>query len=113
MKGAMYLTENLPIQYKLSSFTQKNLELIEDHWEDTKKAISDSIKLISNYGVTDKNLVTRLPLLPIAQYLRNRIVPYLSSSTPSRSTRSDQYSEMAVFDDFEKCIRWIFGHHID
>lgn len=82
MKGAMYLTENLPIQYKLSSFTQKNLELIEDHWEDTKKAISDSIKLISNYGVTDKNLVTRLPLLPIAQYLRNKnSSTYLSSSS--------------------------------
>lgn len=82
MKGAMYLTENLPIQYKLSSFTQKNLELIENHWEDTKKAISDSIKLISNYGVTDKNLVTRLPLLPIAQYLRNKnSSTYLSSSS--------------------------------
>jgi Uncharacterized conserved protein len=82
MKGAMYLTENLPIQYKLSSFTQKNLELIEDHWEDTKKAISESIKLISNYGVTDKNLVTRLPLLPIAQYLRNKnSSTYLSSSS--------------------------------
>ena len=82
MKGAMYLTENLPIQYKLSSFTQKNLELIEDYWEDTKKAISDSIKLISNYGVTDKNLVTRLPLLPIAQYLRNKnSSTYLSSSS--------------------------------
>lgn len=82
MKGAMYLTKNLPIQYKLSSFTQKNLELIEDHWEDTRKAISDSIKLISNYGVTDKNLVTRLPLLPIAQYLRNKnSSTYLSSSS--------------------------------
>lgn len=82
MKGAMYLTENLPIQYKLSSFTQKNLELIEDHWEDTKKAISESIKLISNYGVTDKNLVTRLPLLPIAKYLRNKnSSTYLSSSS--------------------------------
>lgn len=72
MKGAMYLTENLPVQYKLSSFTQKNLELIEKYWDDTKSAISDSIRLISNYGITDKNLVTRLPLLPIAQYIKNK-----------------------------------------
>jgi len=81
MKGAMYLTENLPIQYKLSSFTQKNLELIEDYWDETKEAISESVKLINNYGITDKNLVTRLPLLPIAQYLRNKkSSSYLSSS---------------------------------
>jgi uncharacterized protein with ParB-like and HNH nuclease domain len=81
MKGAMYLTEDLPIQYKLSSFTQKNLELIEDHWDETKLAIENSIKLISNFGMMDKNLVSRLPLLPIAQYLRNKSNSlYLSSS---------------------------------
>ena len=69
MKAAMYLTENLPIQYKLSSFTQANLEKIEDHWEDTKEAITSTITLISKFGFTDKNLVTRLALLPIAQYI--------------------------------------------
>ena len=71
MKGAMYLTEDLPIQYKLSSFTQSNLEKIEDHWDTTKDAIRNAVLLISRYGFNDKNLVTRLALLPIAQYLRN------------------------------------------
>ena len=71
MKGAMYLTEDLPIQYKLSSFTQSNLEKIEDHWDTTKEAIRNTISLISRYGFNDKNLVTKLALLPIAQYLRN------------------------------------------
>lgn len=71
MKGAMYLTEDLPIQYKLSSFTQSNLEKIEDHWDTTKEAIRNTISLISRYGFSDKNLVTKLALLPIAQYLRN------------------------------------------
>lgn len=71
MKGAMYLTEDLPIQYKLSSFTQSNLEKIEDHWDATKEAIRNTISLISRYGFSDKNLVTKLALLPIAQYLRN------------------------------------------
>lgn len=81
MKGAMYLTEELPIQYKLSSFTQSNLEKIEDHWQNTKEAIRDTITLISRYGFSDKNLVTKLALLPIAQYLRNKVSNnYLSSS---------------------------------
>lgn len=71
MKGAMYLTEDLPIQYKLSSFTQSNLEKIESHWDTTKEAIRNAVLLISRYGFNDKNLVTKLALLPIAQYLRN------------------------------------------
>lgn len=72
MKGAMYLTEDLEIQYKLSSFTRENLEKIEDHWEDTKNAIQDTVTLASDFGFSDKNLVTKLALLPIAQYLRNK-----------------------------------------
>lgn len=72
MKGAMYLTEDLPIQYKLSSFTQANLEAIESHWEETKTAIRDAVSLVHKFGFTDKNLVTKLALLPIAQYLRNK-----------------------------------------
>lgn len=72
MKGSMYLTEDLPIQYKLSSFTQKNLELIENHWNETKLAIRRAVELVSRFGFSDKNLVTKLALLPIAQYLRNK-----------------------------------------
>lgn len=81
MKGSMYLTEDLPIQYKLSSFTQQNLELIEDHWEETKLAIHRAVELVSRFGFSDKNLVTKLALLPIAQYLRNKDSnKYLDSS---------------------------------
>ena len=81
MKGSMYLTEDLPIQYKLSSFTQKNLECIEEHWEDTKTAIRRAIELISRFGFHDKNLVTKLAVLPVAQYLRNKNSnKYLESS---------------------------------
>lgn len=72
MKGSMYLTGDLPIQYKLSSFTQTNLEQIEDEWDNTREAIRKAIFLISKYGFTDKNLVTKLALLPIAQYIRNK-----------------------------------------
>ena len=81
MKAAMYLTEDLPIQYKVSSFTRENLERIEDHWETTKDAVRDTVKLVSRFGFNDKNLVTKLALLPIAQYIRNKNWPsYISSS---------------------------------
>lgn len=87
MKGSMYLTEDLPIQYKLSSFTQKNLECIEDHWEETKTAIRRAIELISRFGFHDKNLVTKLAVLPIAQYLRNK--------------NSNKYLESSVAEDVQ------------
>ena len=71
MKGAMYLTENLPIQYKLSSFTQKNLELIEDHWEDTKKAISEIMELQIKTLLLDYRYYQLLNIYEI------RIVPHI------------------------------------
>lgn len=84
MKGAMYLTNDLPIQYKLSSFTQTNLETIEEHWEETKMAIRDAVYLVHKFGFTDKNLVTKLALLPIAQYLRNKnSAKYIGSTIQS------------------------------
>ena len=36
--------------------------------------------MVSRYGFTDKNLVARLVLLPIAQYLRGKNKGYLTSS---------------------------------
>ena len=52
MKGAMYLTEDLPIQYKLSSFTQSNLEKIEDHWDTTKDAIRNMQSTAKHVNIT-------------------------------------------------------------
>ena len=81
MKGSMYLTEDLPIQYKLSSFTQKNLECIEEHWDETKTAIRRAVELVNRFGFHDRNLVAKLAILPIAQYLRNKDSrKYLESS---------------------------------
>ena len=81
MKGAMYLTKDLPIQYKLSSFTRENLELIESHWNETKDALRDAVTLVHKFGFNDKNLVSKFALLPIAQYLKNKkSSKYLASS---------------------------------
>ena len=81
MKGAMYLTEGLPIQYKVSSFTKENLEKIEDNWENIKNALTRSVQLLSSFGFNDKNIVSRNALLPISFYLKNsKINNYVNSS---------------------------------
>ena len=80
MKGAMYLTEGLPIQYRISSFTKENLEKIEDNWENIKSNITASVKLLSSFGFTDKNIVSRNAVLPISYYLRNKPASFVTSS---------------------------------
>lgn len=69
LKGALYLTDGLPIQYKVKNFTKPNLEKIEDNWDSIKANIQSTVRLISRFGFCDKNLISTLALLPIALYL--------------------------------------------
>jgi uncharacterized protein with ParB-like and HNH nuclease domain len=71
MKGAMYLTDGLPIQYRVSSFTKENLLKIEENWEAIKDALTKALLLLNSFGFTDKSIVSRNAILPIAYYLRN------------------------------------------
>ena len=72
MKGAMYLTEGLPIQYKVSSFTREHLEKIEDNWEKIKNCLSQTIALLSSFGFNDKNIVSKNAILPISYYIKDK-----------------------------------------
>ena len=69
MKGAMYLTDGIPIKYQVRSFTRENLEKIEDNWENIKDAFREAVKLISSFGFRDRNLVSKNLILPIALYI--------------------------------------------
>lgn len=71
LKGCLYLTDNLPIQYKVKNFNKTNLEKIENNWESIKSNIRETVKLISKFGYSDKNLVSKIALLPIALYFKN------------------------------------------
>lgn len=69
LKAAMYLTEGLPIKYKVSNFTQKNLELIQKNWPNIKEVIEKTVRLVSKFGFTAKNITATMALLPVAYYL--------------------------------------------
>ncbi|MBF0240582.1 MAG: DUF262 domain-containing protein, partial [SAR324 cluster bacterium] len=69
LKGSLYLTDDLPIQYKVGTFTKSNLEKIEDNWLIIKQGIENTIRLISKLGFNDKNITAAMALLPIAYYL--------------------------------------------
>ncbi len=81
LKACLYLTENLPIQYKVKNFTKKNLRNIEGNWENIKGSLSTTVRLISRFGFTAKNVVAPLALLPIAFYLMKRGNPSFDTSS--------------------------------
>jgi hypothetical protein len=72
LKACLYLSENLPIQYKVKNFTRKNLRTIEGNWEKIKESLAATVRLISRFGFNAKNVVAPLALLPIAFYLMKR-----------------------------------------
>jgi hypothetical protein len=72
LKACLYLSENLPIQYKVKNFTRMNLRTIEGNWEKIKEYLSATVRLISRFGFSAKNVVAPLALLPIAFYLMKR-----------------------------------------
>lgn len=69
LKGCLYLTDSLPIQYKVKNFSKTNLEKIERNWDNITDNIEKTILLVSKFGFNDKNLVAKIALLPIAFYL--------------------------------------------
>ena len=98
MKAAMYLTEGLPIQYKVSSFTKENLEKIEDNWENIKKSIESTIKLIANFGFINKNITSTLALLPITLYLKNKqSTKFLTSSAKTDVIDKQNIQKWLIF----------------
>lgn len=72
LKACLYLCEDLPIQYKVKNFTKTNLRTIESNWESIKESLATTVRLISRYGFTSKNIVAPLAILPIALFLKKR-----------------------------------------
>ena len=72
LKACLYLTEDLPVQYKVKNFTRPNLRRIEDNWEAVMAHLTTTVRLMSRFGFSAKNIVAPMGLLPIALYLMKR-----------------------------------------
>ena len=81
LKACLYLCQDLPVQYQVKNFTQKNLRAIEDNWGNIKESLTVTVRLISRYGFYAKNVVAPLALLPIAFYLQNKEDTKFDTST--------------------------------
>jgi hypothetical protein len=92
LKSCLYLSENLPIQYKVKNFTRSNLRTIEANWERIKGSLAATVRLIARFGFNAKNVVAPLVLLPIAFYLMKRS----NSSFDASSKAEDADAQVAL-----------------
>lgn len=68
LKACLVLTE-LDVKYKISNFTNANLEKVSNKWSDIKKHLELTVELISRYGFSRVNVTSKNALIPIAYYL--------------------------------------------
>ncbi len=92
LKASLYLTENLPVQYRVKNFSRSNLRKIEANWYNIKEALATTVRLISRFGFNSKNVVAPLALLPIALYLLKRD----NRSFDTSSNAQDAEAQIAI-----------------
>lgn len=69
LKSSLFLTENLPIQYKVKNFTKDNLEKIENNWLFIKDVLTQTVQLVNKFGFNRNNITSTGALLPISLYI--------------------------------------------
>lgn len=69
LKTALVLTNFPDIAFKVDNFNKPNMMKIEANWENIKRAIKQSVHLVSSFGYTGETLSSNNALIPIAYYL--------------------------------------------
>jgi uncharacterized protein with ParB-like and HNH nuclease domain len=69
LKSCLVLADIADIAFKVDNFNMANMKTIEDHWEETAKAIQLAVELVSSFGYNSKSLTSTNALIPIAYYI--------------------------------------------
>ena len=72
LKASLYLTQDLPIQYRVKNFTRSNLRKIETNWENIKTFLATTVRLVAKFGYRWENITAPLALLPISFWLMKK-----------------------------------------
>jgi hypothetical protein len=68
MKSCLVLLD-LPVAYRVSSFTRDTCARIRDRWDDIRNAIRRSVDAANSFGIDENNLTSANALIPVAYYL--------------------------------------------
>ena len=82
MKTCLVLTD-LPVAYKVKNFTNTNLALIQNKWDEIKNAIEKTVDLVNTCGIDGDTLTSANALVPIIYYFfTNPNIDLRGQSTP-------------------------------
>ena len=70
--SAFLYVEDLPTSLKVESFSGDNVKKIQEHWDDIVAAISDTVKLLVDFGFSSENIIAYNAILPVIYYRYNR-----------------------------------------
>lgn len=68
LKTALVLSDFPNIAFKVDNFNKVNMMKIESLWDDIKKAVRQSVLLVSSFGYSGETLTSNNALIPIAYY---------------------------------------------
>jgi hypothetical protein len=68
MKSCLVLL-NLPVAYRVSSFTKETCARIKDRWDDIRDATRRAVDAANSFGIDETTLTSANALIPIAFYL--------------------------------------------
>ena len=88
LKAGLVLTDIPSIAFRVTNFNAANMETLETNWNGIASSLRLAVRLLSDFGFSDRTLTADSVVIPIAYYLhkRNASDQYLSSA----STREDR-----------------------
>jgi len=88
LKASLVLSDTQAIEFKVNSFNRGNMLNIEHQWEDIKRALQLTAKLLASWGYSRQTLVSNNAVIPLAYYLYRKGSP--PGFVESGHTKSDR-----------------------
>jgi hypothetical protein len=102
MKSCLVLL-NLPVAYRVSSFTKDTCARIKDRWDDIRRSLRRTVDAANAFGIDENTLTSVNALIPVAYYLYQN---------PRLTLRGESTSDVA---NASKVRIWLLSallHHI-
>lgn len=83
LKTGLVLIDTPSIAFRVTNFNAANMAALEASWDSIATALRLAVRLISDFGFSDRTLTADSVVIPIAYYLHKRQAPenYLTSTT--------------------------------
>ena len=69
LKAGLMLSDIGSVGFKVDNFDRENMKNFESKWEEIRRALILTVRLVETFGFTDRSLTAHSAILPIAYYL--------------------------------------------